>query len=100
MDKDFSGGINGTPVVQFKPQHLHIKSRPGVPLKITMSYKPAKDYPLDVYYLMDYSATMKQHAKTLRNQGNEIYSELIKLTNNVRLGIGSFVEKNALPYVE
>ncbi|CAH2104939.1 unnamed protein product [Euphydryas editha] len=96
MDKDFSG----TPVIQFKPQKMYIKTRPGIPVNIKMSYKPAKDYPLDVYYLMDYSFTMARHAQTLHDQGNEIYNELIKLTNNVRLGIGSFVEKNSLPYVD
>ncbi|XP_046961775.1 integrin beta pat-3-like [Vanessa cardui] len=100
LNKDFNAGEKGEPVIQFRPQSLNIKARPGIPVKISMSYKPAKDYPLDVYYLMDYSHTMTKHAETLKNQGFNIYNELIKLTNNVRLGVGSFVEKNSLPYVD
>lgn len=86
--------------VQFRPQSIKIKARPGVPVDFMMSYKPATDYPLDLYYLMDYSKTMQVHATTLMEQGYKIYKELRKLTNNVRLGIGSFIEKPALPYAE
>ncbi|XP_045511586.1 integrin beta-PS-like [Colias croceus] len=99
-NRKFSPGINNTGVVQFAPQKLKIKARPGVPIPINMSYKPAKDYPLDVYYLMDYSYTMRTYASVLRDQGLEIYKQLTSLTNNVRLGIGSFVEKPAMPFAD
>ncbi|XP_068621176.1 integrin beta-PS-like [Battus philenor] len=94
----FNSGENGTKVVQFLPQIINVKVRPGVPVYFNMAYKPAKDYPLDVYYIMDYSYTMRVHQKKLRDQGFEIYRELTKLTNNVQLGVGSFVEKPALPF--
>ncbi|CAK1549665.1 unnamed protein product [Leptosia nina] len=97
---DFNAGSNGEKIYQFKPQVAQIKARPGASIPIEMSYKPAKDYPLDVYYLMDFSFTMSKHAATLVKQAVEIYEELTKLTNNVRLGAGSFVEKPAMPFVD
>ncbi|CAG5056527.1 unnamed protein product [Parnassius apollo] len=94
----FNSGENGGKVVQYMPQKMDILVRPGTPVTFKMSYKSAQDYPLDVYYLMDYSYTMRNHKKQLETQGLEIYRQLTKLTNNVQLGIGSFVEKPALPF--
>ncbi|OWR50970.1 integrin beta pat-3-like [Danaus plexippus] len=99
-NENFNTGQDGMKTVQFRPQSIKIKARPGVPVDFMMSYKPATDYPLDLYYLMDYSKTMQVHATTLMEQGYKIYKELRKLTNNVRLGIGSFIEKPALPYAD
>ncbi|XP_052740856.1 integrin beta-PS [Bicyclus anynana] len=65
-----------------------------------MSYKPAKHYPLDIYYLLDSSESMKSYKKDLCDQGVQIYEQLSQITNNVRLGVGSFVEKPSLPYVD
>ncbi|CAH0726453.1 unnamed protein product, partial [Brenthis ino] len=100
QDKNFTKGENGEDVVQFKPQLIKVKARPGVPVDIIMSYKPAKDYPLDIYYLIDYSRTMLEQVETLKEQGKSIYEGLLHLTNNVRLGFGSFVEKPSLPFVD
>ncbi|XP_047507417.1 integrin beta-PS-like [Pieris napi] len=96
----FNVGLNGAKVVQFTPQILQIKARPNALIPFKMKYKPAKDYPLDIYYVMDYSATMKKHTKTLIRQANKIYEELTRFTNNVRFGIGSYVEKPAMPFVD
>lgn len=77
---------------------MDITVRPGQVVNFTVKYRPAKDYPLDVYYLMDYSYTMKKYLMLLQEQGTEIYKKLSELTNNVRLGVGSFVEKPGLPF--
>lgn len=78
---------------------MTVKVRPGLPINFKMAYRPAKDYPLDVYYVMDYSYTMRVYKDLLQKQGLEIYRELTLLTNNVRLGIGTFVDKPAYPFV-
>lgn len=85
-------------MIQVVPQEIEVLIRPGVEINFNVSYKPAKDYPLDVYYLMDYSYTMRDSKKKLEDQGLEIYKELTMLTNNVRMGLGSFVEKPAMPF--
>ncbi|VVC97301.1 unnamed protein product [Leptidea sinapis] len=99
-DEDFSAGLEGAKVVQFKPQKVYIKSRPGFDVKIDMSYKPAKDYPLNIYFLLDSSYTMKENHGVLLRQVQKIYKKLINLTNNVRFGLGNFLEKPALPFAD
>ncbi|XP_022820748.1 integrin beta-PS-like [Spodoptera litura] len=98
-DKDFAESKNGTQV-QIKPQVIKVKVRPGEPVDFTINFKPAKDYPLDVYYLMDISYTMQTKVDDLKRQAQKIYKDLSAYTNNVRLGIGSFVEKPGFPYVD
>ncbi|XP_053605364.1 integrin beta pat-3-like isoform X2 [Plodia interpunctella] len=99
---DFRGGEDGIKkdAVQFVPHNLDITTRPGTVVNFDMYYKPAKDFPIDVYYLMDHSFTMIQHTATLQQEGKNLYNELKSFTNNVRFGIGSFVEKPALPYAD
>ncbi|XP_052747157.1 integrin beta-PS [Bicyclus anynana] len=98
--KDFNDGKDKKQIVQFKPQHINIKSRINVPITFNMSYKPAQDYPLDVYYLIDSSQTMNTYKQSLRDQGLRIFKELNKITNNVRLGVGGFIEKLSLPFAD
>lgn len=98
-DKNFSDTEEGSQV-QIKPQVIKVKVRPGEPVDFTMNFKPAKDYPLDVYYLMDISYTMESRVGDLKRQAEKIYKDLSAYTNNVRLGIGSFVEKPGFPYVD
>ncbi|XP_026329526.1 integrin beta-1-like isoform X2 [Hyposmocoma kahamanoa] len=84
--------------VQLRPQKVSFKARPGESRKFKLYYKPAKNYPLDVYFLMDNSYTMRFHMTTLFNEAKMIYQSLTKLTNNVRFGVGSFIEKHAFPF--
>lgn len=100
LNANFTDGSNNSETIQFRPQNIKIKARTNDPITIEMSYKPAKDYPLDVYYLLDASGTMKAYQNKLLVQGLEIYTKLSTITNNVQLGVGSFVEKPSLPYVE
>ncbi|KAJ0181644.1 hypothetical protein K1T71_002366 [Dendrolimus kikuchii] len=100
LNNDFKPIVNGSEAIQFRPQKIDIKVRPGIPVKFEMSYKPAEDFPLDVYFLMDISYSMKSVKEELRNQAYEIFNHLTVLSNNVRLGIGSFVEKPAYPYYD
>ncbi|KOB67436.1 Integrin beta, partial [Operophtera brumata] len=97
-NKDFSSKPGEE--IQFRPQKIKITLRPGVPVTFDMYYQPAKDFPLDMYFLMDNSYTMRDYAKELARQTLKVYETLKLLTNNVRLGIGSFVEKPALPYTD
>ncbi|XP_041972137.1 integrin beta-1-A-like [Aricia agestis] len=95
---DFKSSDDPASAVQLKPQKISVKVRPGLPVIFPLSYKPAKDYPLDIYYLIDASYTMTKHKDKLQEQGIKIYKELTKLNNNVRLGMGSFIEKPGLPF--
>lgn len=64
-----------------------------------MDFKQAKDYPVDLYYLMDLSNSMKDDKDKLAELGNLLGEEMEKITQNFRLGFGSFVDKVVMPYV-
>ncbi|CAG9784618.1 unnamed protein product [Diatraea saccharalis] len=95
-----SPGTNKIRPIQFQPQELNIKLRPGALYKFKMFYKPADDFPLDVYYLMDSSYTMRKHIRELQKQAEFVYKELGRFTNNVQFGVGSFVEKPDFPFAD
>ncbi|CAB3248238.1 unnamed protein product [Arctia plantaginis] len=86
--------------IQLRPQRIKIKTSPRFLNKFPIYFKPAEDYPLDVYYLIDISYTMKYQKSALETQAKAIYAQLSDYTNNVKLGIGSFVEKPGFPYVD
>lgn len=64
-----------------------------------MKYRPAKNYPLDIYYLMDLTITMKKHKEALIKVGVNLATTLQSLTENYRIGYGSFVDKPIMPYI-
>lgn len=55
----------------------------GQPAKFDIKVKPAKDYPVDLYYLMDLSKSMEDDLLNLQNLGAGIgmilYFELVSL---------------------
>lgn len=60
--------------------------------------RPVEDYPVDLYYLMDLSLSMKDDLHTIRNLGTKLAEEMKKLTSNFRLAFGTFVDKNLSPF--
>lgn len=94
----FPRNIPLSPTIQLTPQYVHIKTLPGRMVTFNLSYRPAKDYPLDVYYLIDNSYTMHEHTKKIAAEGKRIPKVLLVLSNNLLLGVGTFVEKPDLPY--
>lgn len=60
--------------------------------------RQVEDYPVDLYYLMDLSLSMKDDLDTIRNLGTKLAHEMGKLTSNFRLGFGSSVDKNMSPF--
>ncbi|KAL0848938.1 hypothetical protein ABMA28_013332 [Loxostege sticticalis] len=100
-DEPFRLGTDKLRTIQLRPQKMHLKMRPGATgVTFDINYQPAKDFPLDVYYLMDYSYTMHSHVDALRQQVTFVYQELSKFTNNVQFGLGSFIEKPDFPFVD
>lgn len=69
----------------------------GEAYRIIMKYNQAKDYPVDLYYLMDLSASMEQYRDKLSKLGLQLAEAMQKLTSNFRIGFGSFVDKVILP---
>ncbi|KAM9843660.1 integrin beta-3-like [Aulostomus maculatus] len=100
-DKDLSDKASGTAhdVTQIKPQKIHIVLRPGDTKRFTVSVKQVEDYPVDLYYLMDLSFSMKDDLARLRTLGNELAATMGMQTSNLRMGFGAFVDKTISPYM-
>uniref|UniRef100_UPI0037E81545 integrin beta-5 n=1 Tax=Semicossyphus pulcher TaxID=241346 RepID=UPI0037E81545 len=85
-------------VVQIMPQKISLSLRPGDQTWFGLQVRQVEDYPVDLYYLMDLSLSMKDDLDTIRNLGTKLALEMGKLTSNFRLGFGSFVDKNMSPF--
>ncbi|KAJ8979397.1 hypothetical protein NQ317_015826 [Molorchus minor] len=96
-DKDFTDG-DAEEVVQFRPQIFNIKLSLDTPVNFTFTYKPAKNYPLELYYLGDLSVSMREHLGIFKTLGKDLPNNLTQLTKNYRLAYGSFLDKIAMPF--
>lgn len=94
-----AGGAYGEQVVQIKPQRVSMQLRVKESLNMVVTFRQAEDYPVDLYYLMDLSNSMKDDKESLSKLGIELATEMDKITRNFKLGFGSFVDKTVMPYV-
>ncbi|XP_076648156.1 integrin beta-nu [Halictus rubicundus] len=85
--------------VQLRPQKVKVRLEPHSRTVINLSYRPAKNYPLDLYYLMDLTWTMQDDKQTLVNLGRNMTDTLRMFTKNYRLGFGSYADKPLMPVV-
>lgn len=72
---------------------------PGDAKRFTVSVKQVEDYPVDLYYLMDLSYSMRDDLDRLRTLGNEIAQTMGRTTSKLRMGFGAFVDKAVSPYM-
>lgn len=67
--------------------------------RMVVDYAQAEDYPVDLYYLMDLSNSMRDDKDRLSALGDQLSASMQEVTSNFRLGFGSFVDKVVMPYV-
>ena len=96
LQSDYTPGSSDP--VQISPQKINVTLRPGKPLTLDFSVAHAKDYPVDIYFLMDLSKSMKNSRDNLAELGGEIIAAIGNKTKNLATGFGSFVEKNVPPF--
>lgn len=65
-----------------------------------MKIQHTEDYPVDLYYLMDLSASMFDDLNMIKDLGSTLSKEMANLTSKFRMGFGSFVEKPVLPFIK
>uniref|UniRef100_A0A8C9WT91 Integrin beta n=1 Tax=Scleropages formosus TaxID=113540 RepID=A0A8C9WT91_SCLFO len=94
-----SKASSGKDVIQMQPQQLHLKLRPDDPKKFIVQVRQVEDYPVDLYYLMDLSNSMKDDLNRLRTLGNDLAGNMSLITSNLRMGFGAFVDKTLSPYM-
>lgn len=65
----------------------------------SLQVRQVEDYPVDIYYLMDLSFSMKDDLSSIQTLGTKLASQMRKLTSNLRIGFGAFVDKPVSPYM-
>lgn len=100
-DRPLSNRASGVShdITQIKPQKIHLTLRPDDAKRFTVSVRQVADYPVDLYYLMDLSYSMRDDLIRLRTLGNELAAAMGKKTSNLRMGFGAFVDKPLSPYM-
>lgn len=93
-EKDFDESV------QIKPQKVSLELRPGQPTSFKVSVKPAPNFPVDLYFLMDVSASLKDDLAKLQTLGAKIATEIKEITTNYRFAFGSFCDKTVIPYIQ
>ena len=58
------------------------------------------DIPVDLYFVLDSSLSMKKYTTSLANAASDITAEIQKLTRDYKLGFGSFIEKPRIPFTK
>lgn len=85
---------------QISPQKMALKLRPGSQVTFQVKIQHTEDYPVDLYYLMDLSASMFDDLQKIKDLGSTLSKEMASLTSKFRIGFGSFVEKPTLPFIK
>ncbi|XP_023578391.1 integrin beta-7 isoform X2 [Octodon degus] len=98
-DEPLSHHARGEEATQLAPQRVRITLRPGDPQQLHVRFLRAAGYPVDLYYLMDLSYSMKDDLERVRQLGHALLVKLQEVTHSVRIGFGSFVDKTVLPFV-
>lgn len=86
--------------VQLQPAEVRLSLRPGSKQTFTVRFRQAEDYPVDLYYLMDLTQSMKEHKERVAELADDLVENMLNVTKNFRLGFGSFIDKVVLPYVD
>uniref|UniRef100_A0A914VH59 Integrin beta n=1 Tax=Plectus sambesii TaxID=2011161 RepID=A0A914VH59_9BILA len=93
-------GTEESDAVQLKPQEILVNIRPKAKVKFNVTYRQAIDYPVDLYFLMDFSFSMKDDKNMLSKLGDSFAARMRQITKNFRLGFGSFIDKTVMPFID
>ena len=96
--KELSPESSDNQFVQISPQNILVKTRPKRPVKVEFQVAHAKQFPIDLYFLMDLSWSMRDSRENLAKLGGKIIEAIKERTKNLATGFGSFIEKNVQPF--
>uniref|UniRef100_A0A183BHL6 Integrin beta n=1 Tax=Globodera pallida TaxID=36090 RepID=A0A183BHL6_GLOPA len=101
LNEPFTDGTEeGEHTVQLRPQEVEIRIRPKSKARFHVRFRQPHDYPVDLYYLMDLSYSMKDDKEKLSQLGDLLAERMRSITKNFRLGFGSFIDKKVMPFVD
>ena len=83
---------------QVTPTKFKLNLRAKQPVSQIIMVRPAKGYPIDSYYLMDFSYSMKDDLENLVLLAGNLTEEFKRVSENYTIGFGTFIDKNVNPY--
>ncbi|XP_057279577.1 integrin beta-7-like, partial [Pezoporus wallicus] len=90
--------LPGGEQVPLRPQRVRMWLLPGEEQSFQVRFRRPEGHPVDLYYLMDLSYSMRDDLETIRGLGSDLMDTLRNFSSSVRIGLGSFVEKPVLPF--
>ncbi|XP_047461690.1 integrin beta-8 [Mugil cephalus] len=84
---------------QVSPQDISITLRPGSEANFIVAVKQLERYPVDLYYLVDVSASMQENLDHLKTVGVALSLRMMEHSSDLWMGFGSFVDKPVSPYI-
>ncbi|XP_066531018.1 integrin beta-8 [Hoplias malabaricus] len=85
---------------QVAPSDISIQLRPGSEASFIVEVKQLERYPVDLYYLVDISASMQNYLDSLKTVGVTLSHRMKDHSSDFRVGFGSFVDKPVSPYID
>ncbi|XP_075856045.1 LOW QUALITY PROTEIN: integrin beta-2-like [Microcebus murinus] len=78
---------------QLSPQQVTLYLRPGQAAAFNVTFRRAKGYPVDLYYLMDLSYSMLDDLINVKKLGGDLLRALNEITESGQIGFGSLANK-------
>jgi hypothetical protein len=82
------------------PLHANVHVRPGITRDFKVTVQPPDFISVDMYILMDLSFTMRNDRNNLRDLSDQIIDVMSNLTDQFRIGFGSFIDKPVSPFFD
>ncbi|KAI1886187.1 hypothetical protein AGOR_G00211410 [Albula goreensis] len=84
---------------QVTPREITVQLRPGSESSFVVEVQQLERYPVDMYYLVDVSASMQDNLDRLKTVGIALSQRMKEYSSDFRAGFGSFVDKPVSPYI-
>lgn len=72
----------------------------GSEASFVVEVKQLELYPVDLYYLVDVSASMQDNLDRLKTVGVNLSHRMKEHSSDFQVGFGSFVDKPVSPYID
>ncbi|KAM4687167.1 integrin beta-3-like, partial [Rhinophrynus dorsalis] len=96
---DKGSGADSKEITQITPQRIELHLRPDDSKIFTLQVRQVEDYPVDIYYLMDLSYSMRDDLEKIQTLGTNLTEKMRSVTSNLHIGFGAFVDKPMSPYM-
>lgn len=73
---------------QLEPRRFSLRLRPGEAWSFSLLVSPSREQPVDIYYLLDLSPSMRNHLESISQLGPSLARQMANITEDLRLGFG------------